>query len=290
MRVLLVVAHYFKPDSEGRHSSTSASMQARRYQAMTQSLLNWRALCDPPCLIDIETKSFIKDQSVNTGIQLDIALLVHEDNHLVDKTLVSAFKPRIVHVQTNAPKMLPFGAHQFIADHCNQYDWFIYSEDDLVLHDTSVFVKQAAFQNRFGVSQVLQPNRFELNPTGQSVKTYIDGNLRSGFIDPLLDQYAGSSPRSLELEYGSQRIEMRLARNPHSGFFMLSAEQVGTWIKKPHFLDMDCSFISPLESAASLSLLKSFAVYKSYGASMNFLEIEHLDNKFSRMKLPLRQQ
>ena len=290
MRALLVLAHYFKPDSEARHSSTSASMRAQRYQALYQSLLKWRALCERPTLIDIETKSFLKNQSLDRGYALDISILIHEENHLIDKPLLSAFKPRLVKVETNTPKMLPFGAHQLMADHRNEYDWFIYSEDDLVVHDSSTFHKQTAFQSQFGPSHVLQPNRFELNREGPSIKTYIDGDLRTGFIEPLLEQFAANYQKSIELHYAGEPIEIRLARNPHSGFFMLSDEQVRAWVQKPHFLDMDSSFISPLESAASLNLLKSFGVYKPHGANMNFLEIEHLDNKFSGLKLPLREQ
>jgi hypothetical protein len=49
---------------------------------------------------------------------------------------------------------------------------------------------------------------------------------------------------------------------------------------------MDCSFISPLESAATLGLLKTFSIYKP-ALPMHHLEIEHLDTKFSKMNLPL---
>ena len=45
--------------------------------------------------------------------------------------------------------------------------------------------------------------------------------------------------------------------------------------------------LSPLESAATLGLARTFAVYKPDGASTPFLEIEHLDSRFSGMGLPV---
>ena len=57
-------------------------------------------------------------------------------------------------------------------------------------------------------------------------------------------------------------VKFARALNPHSGFFVLSAEQFDTMSRQQHFLDMDCSFISPLESAATLCLLKNFSVFK----------------------------
>ncbi len=66
---------------------------------------------------------------------------------------------------------------------------------------------------------------------------------------------------------------------------MLSRAQAQHWVKQPHFFDLDCSFVSPLESAGSLSLLKTFSIYKPL-LPADFLEVEHQDQKFSSYDWP----
>ena len=46
------------------------------------------------------------------------------------------------------------------------------------------------------------------------------------------------------------------------------------------FLDGDCSFAGPLESAASLGVMKNFRIYKPAYANAGFLEIRHLHNRY----------
>ncbi|CAN5526498.1 hypothetical protein BH10PSE5_BH10PSE5_04940 [soil metagenome] len=86
--------------------------------------------------------------------------------------------------------------------------------------------------------------------------------------------------------FGRQMV-MRRARNRHSGFFALIRDQLNYWMRRPHWRDGDVSFISPLESAATLGVAKTFSIYKAYGRSAGFLEIEHLDSGFSSQKMPV---
>jgi hypothetical protein len=286
LRAMLVIAHFFKPIQGSIHSSTTESMRQVRIDAMRKVLLHWAALCEQSYVLDIETKRFV--QGEHSAFQLDIFILVNEQNHLIDKPTAQKFKLNLVQVNTPQPKLLPFGAHKLMADHKDRYDWYIYSEDDLVMRDVQVFDKQQAFQDQFGLKRLLQPNRYELNVNGPSLKTYIDGNLRAAFIDKYLALVAEPETQ-LHLDYAGKSIDIQRARNPHSGFFMLSQEQLGYWVKQPNFMDMDCSFVSPLESAATLAVLKSFGIFKPLGPSMRFFEVEHLDRKFSGMSLPKAQ-
>jgi len=52
---------------------------------------------------------------------------------------------------------------------------------------------------------------------------------------------------------------------------------------EPHFADREASFIGPLESGASLALMRSFAIYKPALDCADFLEIEHQDDRFMRV-------
>jgi hypothetical protein len=73
------------------------------------------------------------------------------------------------------------------------------------------------------------------------------------------------------------------ALNPHSGCFFLTAAQMKRWAESAHFLDRDTRFIGPLESAATLGIMRTFKVYKPARNSANFFEIEHRDDAFIRM-------
>ncbi|MFW5792070.1 MAG: hypothetical protein ACOCVU_05360, partial [Desulfohalobiaceae bacterium] len=68
--------------------------------------------------------------------------------------------------------------------------------------------------------------------------------------------------------------------NPHSSCFFLNREQIERWTGGKYFLDRDTRFISPLESAATLSVMRTFRIYKPGPANMGFLEVEHQGSGF----------
>ncbi|WP_207436498.1 hypothetical protein, partial [Sabulibacter ruber] len=49
---------------------------------------------------------------------------------------------------------------------------------------------------------------------------------------------------------------------------------------QPFFLDRDASFVGPLESAATLGIMRSFKIYKPHESCANFLEIHHACNRY----------
>jgi hypothetical protein len=81
-------------------------------------------------------------------------------------------------------------------------------------------------------------------------------------------------------------IVFQRALNPHAGFHALTREQLLYWMDQPHFTEVDCSFVGPLESAATLGVLKTFAIYKPYGPDVGWIEIEHLDDRYSSLPFP----
>jgi len=282
-RVLVILAHFFKPEAMSRYSSTLEHMRAARRQALERVLTSWRGLYGPQRELNIAQKKFVCFGGVIR--KLDIVILINNSSHLLDDELIKRYRLKIQNIETDNPRLLPFGAHGLIKKWVTEYDWFVYSEDDLVPHDPALFGKQALFGERFGSRRVLQPNRFELNQTQTYIKTYVDGPLRQALIEELWRHVREESP-SLLLNTELGPVAFVRAVNPHSGFFMISGEQAKYWVQQPHFMDMDCSFISPLESAASLSLLKTFSLYKAAAPQFSFFEIEHMDQKFSSMRLP----
>ena len=52
------------------------------------------------------------------------------------------------------------------------------------------------------------------------------------------------------------------------------------WTKQPHWQDGDCSWVSPLESAATLGIAKTFRLFKPVMAQASWLEIQHWGTSF----------
>jgi len=283
MRALAVFAHYFKPEAKADYSSTNHDRRAARRASLERVLLGWRAHFGEAAILNVENRSF--ELASPCADTLDLFVVVNRDDHLLDDALLQLCGARKLTFDLAQPRHLPFMAQRVMAERKAHYDWFVYSEEDLLPHDPSMFAKLAAFQTQFGPRRVLLPHRYEINGTALRPKTYIDGDLRFGLMTRLLGLVEESQTILTHRDAGGMQKFVR-AQNPHSGFFALTADQFDAWSRLPHFLDMDCSFISPLESAATLGLLKTFSVFKP-ALPMHHLEIEHLDDKFSGMNLPI---
>lgn len=283
MRALVVFAHYFRGEPSSNYSSTDERRREARRQLIARVLLSWRAQFGETASLNVEQKKFeLLAPAVDA---LDLVVMVNRDDHLLDGALMQKLGVETIRLDLDQPRLLPFMAHRVMAERKTRYDWFIYSEEDLLPHDAGLFVKLANFQRNFGPRRVLQPHRYEINPAAPRPKVYIDGDLRFGLMNRLFAM-VDEQQATLSQGEGARALTFTRALNPHSGFFALSAEQLGFWSEQKHFLDMDCSFISPLESAATLGLLKTFSVYKP-SRPMHHFEIEHLDAKFSGMALPI---
>jgi hypothetical protein len=283
MRVLLALIHYFKGEAESRHSSTDERRRDQRAAVLRRVIDSWRGNLGPTTTLTIETKRF--DRLRGAIDALDIVVLTNGTDHLLDEDFATSRGVRHVAAQVDNPRMLGFAAHRLFAEQRNAYDLFCYSEDDLRILDPGFIDRLRAFHDAFGAQRLLMPNRFEWNVAGPTLKTWIDGDLRPGVTEAWRDALPDDPFLHLPMP-GRAPVAFRRALNPHSGFFALSAAQMAHWTRQKHFLDGDCSFISPLESAATLGMMKTFPIYKAFGPDAGFLEVEHIDNRFSSMKLP----
>ena len=284
MKKLLVIAHYFKPEQNGVYSSLNENKKDTRKKSLETTLLSWRSYLSEPAVLDIAKKCFHVNQSVYN--QLDIVLLLNNNNHLATHEMARKYQLEVINVDTKNPRLLPFAAHKVMESRMGAYDWYLYAEEDLVLSDSLFLEKLRLFQDTFGLRRVLLPHRFELNPNGARFKTYIDGDLRHEFIDKFMN-YVTENCTLLTQTTTFGDIQFIRAKNPHSGFFCLSSEQLNLWVKSKYFMDMDCSFVSPLESAATLSILKNFSIFKPLAPHMDYFELQHLDHKFSSLNIPI---
>ncbi|MNC93925.1 hypothetical protein D3C83_106610 [compost metagenome] len=63
-----------------------------------------------------------------------------------------------------------------------------------------------------------------------------------------------------------------------------------SWAQRPEFLNRDTSFAGPLESAATLGIMRFFRAYKPARENAGFLEVRHMDNRYLgvRIKAPAK--
>lgn len=208
--------------------------------------------------------------------EVDITICTTGATHLVGE--LRLHKTHFHHQQTSAePMKLGFAAHQVLKENLGKYDWYCYLEDDLLISDTLFFSKLEWFIKEFGEEATLSPHRFERSMNEPVQKLYHDGLVRPDFTTAWQDvadrQYLSSEQLG---------INMRFERwpNPHSGCFFLNARQMEHWASMPYFGDGDSSFAGPLESAASLGIIKTFRQYKPSPANAAFLELEHLHPRY----------
>lgn len=276
MKILFSIPHFFNPEGGGKYGSLRKDPRPR-IAALTLSLTSLRQLYDrPQWMIDIARRTTIPANE-EQRYKVDIVICTTGEFHLLSQIpLPSGF---FQHCPTEAePKLLGFECHRVLRENLGNYDYYCYLEDDLILQDPWFFVKLNWFTSQAGSGSVLQPNRYECAPGGSKVlKCYIDGDLRPEVTNRFQNIEEG---RELVGRVMGQKILFRRALNPHSGCFFLNAEQMEYWSSRPYFLDRDCSFVGPLESAATLGIMKTFRVYKPAPPHANFLEIQHFGTSY----------
>jgi len=137
---------------------------------------------------------------------------------------------------------------------------------------------ESGWDREFGRAVALQPNRFELTGDPAPYKLYIDGNSH----DPRISSGSPriTEDRRLAAPVLGRQIVFQRVENPHSGCFFLDAAQFAHWVAQPDFAVPSAAFSGPLESAATLGIMRHFRVYKPARENAGFLEIEHLDRRY----------
>lgn len=285
MRILFTISHFFQPSDGSRYGSQGKDPQPR-IQALTACVGALHKLFGKSQASFDIAQGVAKPANQSQVHNIDIVICTTKNQHLLEQ--ISLPSDLYKHYRTNAePMLLGFECQALLRDCLGAYDYFCFLEDDIILHDPWLFVKLNWFNKQAGDNALLQPNRYELSPPGNSKKIYIDGNL-----SPLLTanfQNLADQPE-LQAQILGQTVIFRRATNPHSGCYFLNVPQMNYWAQQPHFLDRDSSFFSPLESAASLGIMRTFRIYKSIPQQANFLEVEHYGNAWSQKLLGIPTQ
>jgi hypothetical protein len=269
MRLLFAIPHYFRPSAEPRHGS-GASEPGRRREILRRSIAALRqTFGSGQGLIGRRQLHPANDLLRST---VEVVVCTTGDDHLVDESLHGLCR----HQPSRAePKLLGYECHEVLRRGLGRFDFHCYLEDDILISDPLFFQKLGWFVGAAGEDCLLQPNRFELGVGGQVEKLYCDGNIADPTISPRYQNRA-DRPRieapALGARFAFQRVE-----NPHAGAFFLTRAQMETWAAKPYFLDRADGFWGPLESAATLGIMRCFRVYKPARENAGFLEVQHLD-------------
>ena len=291
MKILVAMPHFFDAAIKSGYGSTS-SAASDRLAALTACLRGLQESVGQrqASLLSMHANSggrtngrFAKVNEF-AAKQMDIAICTTGKSHLVGKGLPLAIG--FHHVTTSvAPMLLGFYCHQVLANNLGKYDYYCYMEDDLFLSDPLFFVKLKWFSESFGNKCLLQPHRYETAGLGPLRKLYIDGPVKNDFTARWQD--VSENPQLAGNVLGAEMVFERTP-NPHAGCFFLNAAQMEIWAHTSHFLDGDTSFAGPLESAATLGVMKTFRAYKPALPCAGFLEIRHISNRYLGKRLMVK--
>lgn len=283
MKVLVTIPHFYNAGGSGKYGSTGPEVETRA-DVLGDCLAGLRQTLGPNqaflyCLHQHVpgrgNGRLINVNEQKSGV-LDIAVCTVGESHLLDRLdLPEGF---FQHQPVKAdPMLLGFGCQQALKANLGRYDYYCYMEDDLLLQDPLFLQKLIWFNGLFGDETLLLPHRFELGEEQPVHKLYIDGPVREGFTSRWQDV---NDRRSLQAEAFGSRLVFERWPNPHSGCFFLNARQMEMWVSSPSFGSLDTSFAGPLESAATLGIMKNFRIYKPSFACAGFLEVQHLHSRY----------
>jgi len=272
-RILFVIVHYFNPHGNGSLGSLRNDPPGRA-NALGNSITSLHDLFNKRT-ISLDYRSTYLSRPANTDFSYTIEILVLTTQGMTVFDYLSINPDLFEEVPTTAdPLKLGFEVNRLFQEQRGHYDWYVYLEDDIILHDPLFFLKLRWFESTVGCQALLQPNRYEVTGRDGRGKVYIDGDL----VPDQVTRYRNRSrkpPKIIEAEQWGQTFRFALAPNPHAGCYFLSQAQLDLWIHKPWYGEPDTGFVRSFESAASLGILKTFDIYKPDLECAAFLEVQH---------------
>lgn len=281
MRLLVTIPHFFRHaasdapatyGSELGNPALRAAQVTRCLAALHQAFGPRQDLSSAPANVD-----------ANTALRgdIEIVLVTAGDQHLADLLPRHLFTQVMTEID---PRHLGFACHEIMRDQAGRFDYYAYLEDDLELTDPLFLSKLNWFTGLFGHSALLQPNRFELADDLEVMKRYVDGNTTAPEL-PARFQDTQVRPRLLGDALGRSFLFERV-NNVHAGCFFLNAAQLARIARSPRFGTPSAEFFGPLETAATMLIMRTFEVYKPARENAAFLELQHLGRRFLFARQP----
>jgi hypothetical protein len=283
MRILFTIPHYYNPKGGGAYGSLKANAEPRR-AALAGMIRDLHATFGRRQVLLTRE---LDGCNAQLSADITVAVCTTRGHHLLDGL---PLEPQLYrHVASEAePLYLGFQCHAVLRDNLGRFDYFCYLEDDLSVLDPLFFQKLEWFNRFAGDEALLQPNRFEVAAGEPVHKLYIDGGLARREWSERWQNVAEHPV--LEAEAFGVTLRFRRVNNPHSGCFFLNARQMERWARQSDFLERSSAFAGPLESAATLGVMRHFRVYKPARGNAGFLELRHLDNRYLGARLKLKQR
>lgn len=270
VRLLFVIAHYFNRTTGSRHGSMGPDPKPRAV-ALRRSVMALHELFGGQQYAVNLTKPEHRAANSLLRHSLDVVICTTQGRHVLDTVGVSDDYYVHLPVECDGP-WLGFECQAALRDRLGGYDYYCYMEDDLILTDPWFFAKLRAFTTEALDGSLLQPHRYEGVHGQPARKVYIDGDLPLGATSKYQNL---ADAKQVRLRFLDFVVKCEPVTNPHAGCYFLNAAQMAFWARQPHFLDRDASFYSPLESAATLGILKTFRMYKPALDAASFLEVQH---------------
>ena len=221
------------------------------------------------------------------GLEVELHVYVRGDDCLHE--VLEVFGPRLqLHrMAMDDPRQLPLVAVRQLLDRAPSADLSLYLEDDLVIQDQRFPDKLTWFHQRTDHLFVLMPHRREPTVANAPQQLYVDGPIKpEGQAEPVWasEEQVVATGRF----WDGQELSFVQASNPHSGSFCLSAPQLDKLRDAPW---PPATFVGPLETAATGTVLGHFPVLKPSWACREFLTLEHGNPSFLAFvnQLPRRQ-
>lgn len=281
MRLLFAVVHYYKA-GDGRHGSLSADPKPR-IDALRRLILQLHRLYGQPAGL-LNHRQRRVDGVDDGGGPVDLRVCVSGDCHVLDRLSDCDGLYRQEACHPDDPRLLGFEAQRLLLEACDAaetagepFDYIAFLEDDILLTDADFFLKLRCFNRAFGNQYLLMPNRIEtMECQGQLRRFYIDGD----FNPSASAEYRLSTDQLLSIHHLGEMVRFAQPSNLHSGCFFLNREQARFYAGSGHAAVIDTSFHGPLESAATLGMLKTFQLMKPAPENGRFLTVEHGGRNF----------
>jgi hypothetical protein len=168
------------------------------------------------------------------------------------------------------PMFIGYPAQDALIERRADHDWFMFLEDDIEIRDSAFLDKAARFSALPGMERaVLMPNRFE----------YVDGVKRYIDLTHMSDHILWNKLSRVRHD-GNVFAE---CSNPHAGVFLLSRLQIDRLVASGRDWRGQELYGGPRETAATFSLMECFVLYKPHVENLYYLEVRHVDTKYSLM-------
>jgi hypothetical protein len=172
------------------------------------------------------------------------------------------------------PEYVEFLVPDIFWERREDFDWFLFLEDDIQVYDSYTLEKLALFNRATGdPSVLLTPHLFEMYE-GEEY-----------YVNLLWPQFRESRECAWNrfATFTVDGIKFGECNRPHAAFYCLNREQLELWQQSGRRWKNGVVTIGPIESAATYWLYEVFTLYKPHRENMHFFEVEHWDTKYARI-------